>query len=336
VASAATAIGWAVSASAQSESIALVGAVERSYPHAALAAGIDGVASLDCRRNEAGHLGPCELLSESPRDHGFGRAALAIVSRKERYRSASAPWTGRLSLTLAFRHSPRSIEFRAHRLHEEIAEESAVALARARGVPAPEEIVLARRGWAWQPGEWNAFYTDAAHLPRSALCGATAFHVWGGFGDGPWDARHLIWDVPTRYRRYVVTSTQSATCPAEPDLFFAAPSDEAALSGVALLARVRRALAYRGTRAECVGIRPPQASPSAPPSDISSCTNPVAAIRSLRTGDLRLVQHDDVETRFIFHTRRVATLPKGWLGLQEWTLTVSNENPLRVTLQRGY
>ncbi|MBV9995458.1 MAG: hypothetical protein JO127_09610 [Caulobacteraceae bacterium] len=51
------------------------------YPPAAKAAGIPGSAILDCARTEHGGLTGCTLVSEDPKGHGFGDAALAMSAK---------------------------------------------------------------------------------------------------------------------------------------------------------------------------------------------------------------------------------------------------------------
>lgn len=49
---------------------------QKHYPAAAKAAAIDGVVVVDLLLNDAGQVLEAQVVSEQPRDHGFGLAAL--------------------------------------------------------------------------------------------------------------------------------------------------------------------------------------------------------------------------------------------------------------------
>lgn len=51
----------------------------RAYPERALAAEISGSARLNCRVEVTGRVSDCAVVSETPRDQGFGRAALGLT-----------------------------------------------------------------------------------------------------------------------------------------------------------------------------------------------------------------------------------------------------------------
>lgn len=49
------------------------------YPEAAIVGGVEGEATLHCRRLPDGALGDCSVAAESPAGFGFGKAALAVA-----------------------------------------------------------------------------------------------------------------------------------------------------------------------------------------------------------------------------------------------------------------
>lgn len=62
------------------------------YPPAALAAKVDGAATLSCARNERDGMTDCQVVSERPAGRGFGAAALAMAAKsKEASAAAIAP-----------------------------------------------------------------------------------------------------------------------------------------------------------------------------------------------------------------------------------------------------
>ncbi len=58
-------------------------APEEHYPAAARSAGIDGFVTVDVMINESGQVLEAQVLNESPRDHGFGIAALDTAKTLE-------------------------------------------------------------------------------------------------------------------------------------------------------------------------------------------------------------------------------------------------------------
>lgn len=58
-------------------------APEKHYPAAAKKAGLDGVVVVDVMLNEAGQVLEAQVVSEQPRDAGFGLAALDTVKTFE-------------------------------------------------------------------------------------------------------------------------------------------------------------------------------------------------------------------------------------------------------------
>jgi TonB family protein len=76
------------------------------YPVGALAAGVEGQALILCHPTERRVLADCTVTSESPRDQGFGAAALAIA--------AAAPPAPVFNMTETGQSLPFQFSFKAH------------------------------------------------------------------------------------------------------------------------------------------------------------------------------------------------------------------------------
>ena len=83
------------------------------YPKAALAAGLDGEATLSCARDAHLALRDCTLVSETPTGQGFGAAALAMAVRSPDNPALDvdeAALTGVKPITVSFHARPASID----------------------------------------------------------------------------------------------------------------------------------------------------------------------------------------------------------------------------------
>jgi TonB family protein len=83
------------------------------YPKAALAAGVEGEATLRCARNTHLALTNCTLVSETPPGQGFGAAALAMAARSPdnpKLNVAAAALTAAAPITVRFSLHPPSID----------------------------------------------------------------------------------------------------------------------------------------------------------------------------------------------------------------------------------
>jgi hypothetical protein len=78
------------------------------YPPAARAAGVNGVAVVRCARTEHGEFVNCTLVSETPKNQGFGAAALSFAAHATACPSLSLPLSERQphSFTFGFSTSP--------------------------------------------------------------------------------------------------------------------------------------------------------------------------------------------------------------------------------------
>jgi protein TonB len=78
--------------------------LQRYYPRGAIARGVEGMVVLDCMVATTGAL-RCQVISETPREWGFGDAALRIAAehRMEPARSNGAPVEGRYRMRVPFR-----------------------------------------------------------------------------------------------------------------------------------------------------------------------------------------------------------------------------------------
>lgn len=72
----------------------------KHFPAAAKKAALDGVVIVDVMLNEAGRVLEAQVISESPRGHGFGLAALDLVKTFE-YENPLRRWV-LVSLTIEF------------------------------------------------------------------------------------------------------------------------------------------------------------------------------------------------------------------------------------------
>ena len=83
------------------------------YPKGALAAGVEGEATLRCARNTHLALTSCILVSESPPGQGFGDAALAMAARSPdnpKLNVTEPALTAAAPVTVRFRLHPPSID----------------------------------------------------------------------------------------------------------------------------------------------------------------------------------------------------------------------------------
>ena len=83
------------------------------YPADAKAKGVEGEATLDCRRTLHGALTGCTLAAETPPGAGFGAAALAIAQRSRDDPTVAAPQDAIDNphpIAFSFRLSPPEIE----------------------------------------------------------------------------------------------------------------------------------------------------------------------------------------------------------------------------------
>jgi TonB family protein len=83
------------------------------YPADARAKGVEGQATLSCRRTPQGALTACVVASETPTGAGFGDAALAIARLSPEQASVNVPQAEvdqPHPITFAFRQRPVSIE----------------------------------------------------------------------------------------------------------------------------------------------------------------------------------------------------------------------------------
>lgn len=102
-----------VMAAAQTQLDAAQAAILDFYPADAKAKGIEGEATLDCRRTPHGALTGCHLDAETPAGAGFGEAALAIAQRSHDDPTVAAPQDEvdqPHPITFTFRRSPTEIE----------------------------------------------------------------------------------------------------------------------------------------------------------------------------------------------------------------------------------
>jgi protein TonB len=78
--------------------------LQRYYPRGAITRGVEGMVVLDCLVATTGDL-RCQVISETPREWGFGDAALRIAAehRMEPARSNGAPVEGRYRMRVPFR-----------------------------------------------------------------------------------------------------------------------------------------------------------------------------------------------------------------------------------------
>jgi len=82
------------------------------YPPEALAAGVDGTATIRCQRDIRGAYVGCNLVSEHPAGHGFGAAALAVAANAPPHTlTALSPYEMALELpfNFSFRAQPPSV-----------------------------------------------------------------------------------------------------------------------------------------------------------------------------------------------------------------------------------
>lgn len=82
------------------------------YPPAALAARVEGEATLNCAANDHLALKDCQLVSEVPAGQGFGQAALrmaALSKDNPKIARSNAAATLRTSFTIVFRLDPKPL-----------------------------------------------------------------------------------------------------------------------------------------------------------------------------------------------------------------------------------
>ena len=75
-------------------------ATPRATP--AVQAADEGLAQLECVITELGALGPCKVLSERPAGHGFGQAALDIMSSNAQVRLPAGTERGNVRFSAVF------------------------------------------------------------------------------------------------------------------------------------------------------------------------------------------------------------------------------------------
>jgi outer membrane biosynthesis protein TonB len=98
---------------AQAELVSARAAILAYYPADAKSKGVEGTATLGCRRTEDGAYISCALLSEAPAGMGFGAAALAIAGAAKGETSVRIPRAyAEVShpVTFSFRLAPPTIE----------------------------------------------------------------------------------------------------------------------------------------------------------------------------------------------------------------------------------
>jgi hypothetical protein len=98
---------------AQAELARAQAAILAYYPAEAKAKGVEGTATLGCRRSADGAYVGCALVSEAPTGLGFGPAALAIAAAAKGEASVRVPRAYAdvtHTVTFSFRLAPPSIE----------------------------------------------------------------------------------------------------------------------------------------------------------------------------------------------------------------------------------
>jgi TonB family protein len=80
-------------------------AVEAAYPVRAVRAGMAGDVALRCEMDQAGRMGVCHVLSETPEGYGFGAAALRLAERmrSEPKSVSGSPLYSVVEFTIPFR-----------------------------------------------------------------------------------------------------------------------------------------------------------------------------------------------------------------------------------------
>lgn len=84
-------------------------ALKEFYPPSALAKGLEGEATLRCRMTTNLVMKNCKLISENPKGHGFGAAALSMAAKSQPNPLADVPERNRAPVTYRFSLSPLGI-----------------------------------------------------------------------------------------------------------------------------------------------------------------------------------------------------------------------------------